>query len=73
MLSFLYLLGYYRKVRRTDISRHSYLVPYDYPQRTRERLAWELRATSTPVPADVKAYRAYRDKVFKTLPEYDVQ
>jgi len=66
-----FMLGYYRKVRKTDISNHRYLAPYDYAQRTRERLAWELRNTSIPVPADVKAYRAYRDKVFKTLPEYD--
>ena len=66
-----FLLGYYRKVRKTDISRHFYLRPYDYSQTTRERLAWELRGTSIPVPPDVKAYRAYRDDVFRTLPEYE--
>ena len=66
-----FLLGYYRRVRRIDISRHFHLKPYDYSRETRERLAWELRGTSTPVPTDVKAYRAYRDKVFATLPEYE--
>ena len=66
-----FLLGYYRRVRRIDISRHFYLRPYDYSRETRERLAWELRGASTCVPADVKAYRTYRDKVFGTLPEYE--
>ena len=66
-----FLLGYCRRVRRIDISRHFHLRPYDYSRETREFLAWKLRGTGTPVPQDVKAYRTLRDKVFATLPEYE--